>query len=444
MSSPFDLELIRLAMAGLKPCKPPLHIDMLPPEILWMIFGYFSHLSSSGRGQVQPIILLSHISRHWRDVALSAPALWDQLDINSYRRPDVLRTLLGRSSERSLSIRIDWPETIFWSGAELPDFNDTCRALVEELARIRNLSITGRKLTLRRFTDKVLVQTALPHLQHLELVLCNDPSTIVLGPFQFDPNVFTSLAIKRTMIHVTNGSCLAGLRRFVITEARLSYLDERSIPSTAPPANPATWYTDLPPPSLTSLTDLEIHAPLVHPVPGYPPQPIVNLQGQTLPPLPFAPAFRADVLRSVTLSSLSLAKLEYGTEAPPEVLAQLFRILSSAELHEMHLVDLRDQAITAFLLALGMQHCRFSYLRVLKFTEVPLEDITKYSEVVGLEHFGYLFTNAFPAVRDVHLAKLDPAPLVELLENVTLWPMLQQVEYEGTVLTTGFASQVYV
>ena len=110
----------------------------------------------------------------------------------------------------------------------------------------------------------------------------------------------------------------------------------------------------------------------------------------------------------------------------------------------MHLVDLRDQAITAFLLALGMQHCRFSYLRVLKFTEVPLEDITKYSEVVGLEHFGYLFTNAFPAVRDVHLAKLDPTPLVELLENVTLWPMLQQVEYEGTVLTTGFASQVYV
>ena len=439
MSSPFDLDLIMLAMPGSKPPKPPYHIDMLPPEILCMIFDHFSHLSSSGRGQVQPIILLSHISRHWRDVALSAPTLWDKLDINSYRRPDVLSTLLARSSPRSLSIRIDWPETIFWSGAELPDFNDTCRALVEQLPRIRNLSITGRKLTLRRFTDKVLVKVALPHLQHLELASCNDPSTIVLGPFEFNPNVFNSLAIKRTMIHVANGHCLAGLRKFVITEARLSYLDERRIPSTAPPANPATWYTDLPPPSLSGLTELEIYAPLVHPVPGHPPQPVVNIQGQTLPPLPFAPSFRADVLRSVTLSSLSLAKLEYGADATPEVLAQLFRIISGAELHELHLVDLRDQAISGFLLALGLQHCRFSYLRVLKFTAVPLEDILRHSEVVGLEHFGYLFSNAFPAVRDVLLAKLDPTPLVEILGSVTLWPMLQQVEYEGSILNIGFA-----
>ncbi|KAF8348929.1 hypothetical protein F5887DRAFT_948368 [Amanita rubescens] len=426
MSSPFDLELIMLAMPSLKPPKPPYHIDMLPTEILCMIFDYFSHLSSSGRGQVQPIILLSHISTH--------PTLWDNVDINSYRRPDVLRAILARSNQRSLSIRIDWPETIFWSSGELPDFNDTCAALVEQLPRIRNVSIKARNLTLRNFTDKVLVNIALPHLQHLELISSTDSSPILLGPFDFDPNVFISLLIKRTMVHVRNGHHLAGLRRFVLSEARLSYLDERKIPSTAPPANPATWYTELPIPSLSSLTNLEIHAPLVHPVPGRPAQPIFDMHGQNVPHLPFAPSFRTDTLRSVTLSSLSLSRLDYGVQVTSEILARLFRIISLAELYELHLIDLRDHAISAFLQALALQHCRFSYLRILKFTDVPLEDIVGHSEEVGLENFEYLFSHAFPA--------LDPTPLVEILRTATLWPMLQRVEHEGTVLDVSFAGHV--
>ncbi|KAF8347497.1 hypothetical protein F5887DRAFT_1072484 [Amanita rubescens] len=445
MSSPFNLELIMLAMPGSKSSKRPYHIDMLPTEIIRRIFDLSSRLSSSGRRQVQQIILVSHVSRHWRDVTLIAPTLWDHIDLNSYRRPDILRTFLARSNQRSLSIRIDWPKTIFWSSEELPEFSDTCRALAEQLPRISKLSITGRNSTLRDFTLKVLVEVALPHLQHLELVSCTDLSPMLLGPFRFNPAVFSSLSITRTMVCVADGGVLAGVRRLVLKNARLSCLDERKIPSTAPPAGLATLYTDLPKPSFSSLTDLEIHAPLVHPVPGLPAQPIVNIHsGETFPPLPFAPSFRTDILRSVILSSLSLSMLDYGTnsEATPELLARLFRIVSMAELQELHLIDLRDQAISGFLQTLEMQHCRFSYLRVLKFTAVPLEDIIKYSEVVGLEKFGYLFSNAFPAVRDVHLAKLDPTPLLEIFRKVTLWPMLEQVEHEGTVLNIKITDHV--
>jgi len=446
MTLSFDLKVIMLAMPGLKSSKRPCHIDTLPTDILRTIFDHFSRLSSSGRGQVQPIILLSHVSRHWRDVTLSAPTLWDNLDVNSFRGPDILRTFLARSNQRSLSVRIDWPDTIFWSSAELPDFNDTCRTLAEQLPRISRLSITGRNWTLRKFTDKVLVDVLLPHLQHLELVSCGvGLSPMLLGPFRFNPRVFSSLSVKRTMILAKDPSCLAGLQGLVFTEARLSYLDERKIPSTAPPLGPETWYTDLPKPSLSSLTDLEIHAPLVNPIPGYPAQPVFNNHGTIVPPLPFAPSFRTDVLRSVTLSSLSLSILDsHGTKsrATPEVLAQLFRIISMAELQELHLIDLKDEAISGFLQTLAMQHCRFSYLRVLKFTAVPLDDIIKHSEVVGLEKFGYMFSNAFPAVREVHLAKLDPTPLVEILEKITLWPVLERVDHEGTVLNvkvmTGF------
>ncbi len=445
MSSPFNLELIMVAMPGLQSSKRPYHIDMLPTEILCRIFDQFSRLSSSGRRRVQLIILLSHVSRHWRSVILIDPTLWDHLDLDSYRRPDILRIFLARSNQRSLSIRVGWPKTIFWSSEEVPEFNDTCRALAEQLQRISKLSIMGRNSTLRHFTSRVLVAVELPHLQHLELVSCTDLSPWLLGPFRFNPNVFSSLSITRTMIWITDGNGLAGVRRLVLKKARLSFLDERKIPSTAPPANPATIYTDLPNPSFSSLTDLEIHAPLVHPVPGHPAQPISNIiSGDIFPPLPFAPSFRTDVLRSVTLSSLSLSVLDYATnsEVTPELLARLFRMVSMAGLQELHLIDLRDQAIGGFLQTLEMRHCRFSYLRILKFTAVPLEDIVKYSEVVGLEKFGHLFSNAFPAVRDVHLAKLDPMPLVEILRKVTLWPMLEHVDHEGKVLNIRITDQV--
>lgn len=412
--------------------RSPFHIDMLPTEILCMIFDHFSHLSPSGREQIPPIILLSHISRHWRHVALGAPALWDKLDIYTIRRPDVLRTFLARSNQKSLSIRIDWPQTIFWSGDVIPDFDETCRALVEQLPRIRSLSLTALNYTLREFTDKVLVNVALPHLQQLELVSCNEASLMILGPFRFNPHVFAFLRVERTMIQVKDGSCLSGLRIFSLSQAPLTYLDERQVPSPSFWAVPANWH-DLPTPSLSRLFHLRIHAPLLHPVPGRNP-PTVNTQGQTIPPLPFAPSFRTDVLRSVTLSSLSLSKMPYQVEANSEVIGRLFRIISMAELVEMHLVDMRDQAIDGFLQALNMHHCRFVHLRVLKLTGVPLEDIFKYSEVVGLENFRVLFSIAFPTLVDVHLGRLDPAPLVKMLDKIVVWPMLQRVVYEGRIL----------
>lgn len=444
MSSPFDLEPIMLAMSGLT--SQPCHIDTLPTEVLCKIFDHFSR--QSGCRQVQPIILLSHVSRHWRDVILIDPTLWDHLDLNSYRGSDMLRTFLARSNQRSLSVKIDWPKTIFWTAEELPEFNDTCRALSEQLPRISKLSITGRNYTLREFTDKVLVNAVtLPHLQHLELVSCFDLAPMLLGPFSFNPDVFSSLVIIRTLVWVTNGKGLAGVRRLVLRKARLSCLDQRKIPSTAPLVNPAMLCTHLPPkPSFSSLTDLEIHAPLVLPVPGHPAQPILNAySGEIVPPLPFAPSFRSDVLRSVTLSSLSLSMVDsYGTmsAATSEMLARLFYIISDAELQELHLIDLRDQAITGFLQTLEAEHYRFSYLRVLRFTAVPLQDIIKHSDVVGLERFGYLFSNAFPAVCDVRLARLDPTPLVEILRKVTLWPILERVDHEGTILNIKITDQV--
>ncbi|KAF8628038.1 hypothetical protein AX15_004153 [Amanita polypyramis BW_CC] len=414
--------------------KRPCHIGMFPNEILYMIFGYFSRLSSSGRGQVPPIVLLSHISRLWRHVAFSVPALWDRLHVYSVRHPDVLRAVLARSLRRSLSIRIELPKTIFWSGDEIPEFDETCRVLVEQLPRIRSLSITARNFTLRRFTDKVLVNTSLPHLQHLELVSCLDSSLAVLGPFNFNPHVFVSLRIERTMIQVKDGGCLSGLQSLIIWEAPLTYLDERKIPSFTYPLTPMNWYADSPPPSLSHLVSLKIHMPLLHPVPGRTAAPIMNSHGLPIQPLPFAPSFREDILRSVTLSSLSLSKMAYHAEATSDALARLFFIISIAELVELNLIDLRDQAAEGFLQALSIHHCRFSHLRVLRLDAVRIDQIVQHQEVIGLENFRALFSGAFPVLGEVRLSRLNPAPLVETLSKVAIWPMLRSVVYDGQVL----------
>ncbi|KAK2460959.1 hypothetical protein APHAL10511_007429 [Amanita phalloides] len=442
MSSPFDLELIMPANPRLDPSNSPYHIDMLPTEILYMVFDIFSRLSSSGRGQVQPIVLLSHISQHWRHVALGAPALWNKLDIYSYKRPDVLRTFLSRSDQRSLYIRIDWPETIFYSGDEIPDFTDTCNALSGELHRIKRLSITARNFTLRRLTEKVLVDVQLSHLQYLELVSVHDYALMILGPFRFNPQVFDTLHVEHTMIEVRDGRCLSGLRRAVFTRAPLSYLDERQIPSAAFPVTPINWYTDLPTPSLSRLEDLRIHAPLLHPVPGRTVPVLTGPNGQVFPPLPFAPSFRARMLRSVTLSSLSDSSLPYQAEVTPEVLKRLFFILTIAELQEMHLIDFRDQAIEGLFQALGTLHCRFSYLEKLKITRSPIEDMVQYSETMGMANFEALCCNAFPLVSEVYLNNLDPEPLVDMLGQITMFPSLQKVEYGGSILNVRIPSRI--
>ena len=124
----------------------------------------------------------------------------------------------------------------------------------------------------------------------------------------------------------------------------------------------------------------------------------------------------------------------FDLEATSDALARLFRIISIAELVELHLIDLRDQATEGFLRALSIHHCRFSHLRVLILTAVPVDQIFQYRQVIGLENFRALFSNAFPLLRDVRLARLNPAPLIEMLDEMVIWPMLQHVMYEGKIV----------
>ncbi|PFH53155.1 hypothetical protein AMATHDRAFT_39045 [Amanita thiersii Skay4041] len=420
------------------------YIDMLPTEILCMIFDHFAGLTVSGRGAVPPPILLSHISRHWRRVALSTPALWEKLYIYHIRRPDVLREFLLRSNNRYLYIFIDLPQTIFWAGDDIPEFDETFSAIAKHIPRIKYLSITARGQTIRQITNKYFVNVPLPSLQYFELVVCHHVSFAVFGPFNFNPRVFSSIRLERAMIEVKDGACLAGLRVLVLSYCPLTYLDQRNIPSFNYAVAPMNWYTDLPAPSLARLTGLHIHAPVLHPVPGLIMPPLVNMHGHPVPPLPFSPSFRAESLRSLTLSSLSLSKMPYDQPMNPDILARLFRIVCLAEIVELHLVDMKDEMIEGFLQALRLQNCRFAHLRVLMLTGGTVDRIAEFSEEIGVENYRLLMSHAFPFLYELHVTKLDPRPLLSLWERIRFWPMLKRVIHDDQVvhIPTGSTGNV--
>ncbi|KAH7885048.1 hypothetical protein F5I97DRAFT_1928465 [Phlebopus sp. FC_14] len=69
-------------------------------------------------------VVVSHVCRHWRNVALSTPSLWTQINVLCIERPPFERvsTLLERSKSLPLDIRIDWepPDDAFPTDDEPP------------------------------------------------------------------------------------------------------------------------------------------------------------------------------------------------------------------------------------------------------------------------------------------------------------------------------------
>ncbi|KAK7460494.1 hypothetical protein VKT23_009212 [Stygiomarasmius scandens] len=91
------------------------HISQVPPELLSEIFL----LSVSGdfdyENTVRKPLLISQISKYWRDVALATPGLWSRLflKISTYcsrSRMDITETWLIRSAAAPLRVHILWEE----------------------------------------------------------------------------------------------------------------------------------------------------------------------------------------------------------------------------------------------------------------------------------------------------------------------------------------------
>lgn len=79
----------------------------LPNEVLAMIFEEGHKLSPLlNRSGVRFEILVSHVTRHWRSIALSAPRLWSRIPISLLRSFDMTTCYLQRSRAAALDLLI--------------------------------------------------------------------------------------------------------------------------------------------------------------------------------------------------------------------------------------------------------------------------------------------------------------------------------------------------
>ncbi|TCD64494.1 hypothetical protein EIP91_004022 [Steccherinum ochraceum] len=85
-------------------------ISILPDEVLGEIMWFSIPTGSddgSRRGSLA-VLPLSHVSRHWRDVAMSYPKLWTYITMSCVATEEQLDTLLHRAKSYPLCLTVSW------------------------------------------------------------------------------------------------------------------------------------------------------------------------------------------------------------------------------------------------------------------------------------------------------------------------------------------------
>jgi hypothetical protein len=85
--------------------NPP--IASVPPEVLGSILNFvYEESDSDGNKRPNSPIVFSHVCRFWRSVALDNSLWWTRIIVTPPWKLDEVKTLLDRSKERSLDLRI--------------------------------------------------------------------------------------------------------------------------------------------------------------------------------------------------------------------------------------------------------------------------------------------------------------------------------------------------
>ncbi|CAA7263666.1 unnamed protein product [Cyclocybe aegerita] len=102
-------------------------INWLPTELLIQIFTAFTDLDFEDINYRPPVVVL-HVSKKWRAIALSTPQLWSRIILEGFRNPEVAQTFLLQSG-RSL-LEVDY------SSLQEHKANQECSHMVDFLANV--------------------------------------------------------------------------------------------------------------------------------------------------------------------------------------------------------------------------------------------------------------------------------------------------------------------
>lgn len=140
-------------------------ISRIPNEILAEIFGYMK--GSYSANNIPNVMVVSHVTRHWRNVALGSPSLWDTIRMSTANDSlDLPITFLTRSEPCTLNVTLDIPEDAPMSGLRLIPI------LIPHFGHIRHLAIEcgDNEHVVQRLIESFLNFQA-PSLECLEISL---------------------------------------------------------------------------------------------------------------------------------------------------------------------------------------------------------------------------------------------------------------------------------
>ncbi|KAF6756718.1 hypothetical protein DFP72DRAFT_963897 [Ephemerocybe angulata] len=139
-------------------------INRLPPEVLSDII---IQGSSQSRKESLLWIRLSHICKHWREVALDCASLWSDI---SFQNPTLTSVMLSRTKSAPLTVHIDtsFPQTT-------PRINYALSEVFSSGDRLQSLTVDDRGKKRRLQLRKALSQcTTAPILEDLRIITRED------------------------------------------------------------------------------------------------------------------------------------------------------------------------------------------------------------------------------------------------------------------------------
>ncbi|KAH9936666.1 uncharacterized protein B0H18DRAFT_328960 [Fomitopsis serialis] len=120
-------------------------ISVLPPEVLSEVFMRTAGPYASLPWTTRPYewIRISHVCRHWRNVALGCPALWGQLVVTT--RHEWTEELLERAKKAPLYVTVDLrtaPAMSSFRAGTVSPKEESLALVLSHMSRVRSLSIT--------------------------------------------------------------------------------------------------------------------------------------------------------------------------------------------------------------------------------------------------------------------------------------------------------------
>src|ERR1700691_3207131 len=231
MKSPHNFKRLRSEMpnvptgVSLTLSRPPSPVHFLADELLSQIFVLVTHGSHDRYDAILYPIIISHISRRWREVALSTSTLWTSI-ILTHPSPwsQLSRTIayLSRSRRRPLDLFLDfrdpswnWQEDLHTFGWK--HMENVIRLLSPHVSRWRNLELfTDTWSPIFTFLWYLRKVQSAPMLERLSLSRCN-------VYFAASGEIFRPAALKQPIPLFGGGEGLKRLQKVVLAGVHVDW-----------------------------------------------------------------------------------------------------------------------------------------------------------------------------------------------------------------------------